>query len=64
MARLSEHRCLLLDSQLSANERLAGHLYNMVDVTELTEGMKVVFEEGGPVLLCVGRDKENFLLSG
>jgi len=29
-------------------------------MAELTEGMRVIFEEGGPVLLCIGRDEEYF----
>ena len=31
---------------------------------ELTEGMRVYFNDGGPIYLCVGRDETNFYFQG
>ena len=38
-------------------------LYKMAAL-ELTEGMRVYFNDGGPIYLCVGRDETNFYFQG
>jgi len=38
----------------------ASHAYKMAEVTEITEGMRVIFDETGTVYLRVGHNEHNF----